>query len=173
MDWREHFTYDEANGNLTWKHRPKEAFKNKQAFGAWTRKYAGRIAGCLTRGYILVRIGNRLYRAHRIIWEMHHGPIPSGMVIDHVNKDRADNRLSNLRLATPLQNGANSKARKHNTTGLKGVMAACSSHNRVKKWRARIRHEGVTRYLGYFHTKEEAHCVYMAELEKLHGAFAS
>ena len=166
MDWREHFTYDEANGNLTWKHRPKEAFKNKQAFGAWTRKYAGRIAGCLTRGYILVRIGNRLYRAHRIIWEMHHGPIPKGNELDHIDTNRANNRLSNLRVCTHAQNCLNRGANKNNRFGLKGVLMC---EGRII---SRIMVNGRTTDLGSFPTPEAAHAAYCAAAKEHHGEFA-
>lgn len=174
MNWNVLFDYLPETGELVWKARPISAYRRQQDVVRFNTMRAGRIAGnANAAGYLKLSINKEMYYVHRIVWEMHNGPIQSGMVIDHANKNKSDNRLCNLRLATPLQNGANSKARSHNTSGLKGVMAACSSHRGAKRWRARIAHEGVTRYLGYFHTKEEAHSAYQSELAKLHGEFAS
>ena len=64
--------------------------------------------------------GTRLL-AHRIIWELFNGPIPDGMVIDHLNGDPWDNRIENLACKTNAQNQQNSKMHKSNTSGFKGV----------------------------------------------------
>ncbi|AAO73153.1 gene 3.8 protein [Pseudomonas phage gh-1] len=60
-------------------------------------------------------------RVHVKVWEEAHGPVPKGMHVDHRNGDIHDNRLENLRLATPAQNIANSKLSEANKTGLKGL----------------------------------------------------
>ena len=57
-----------------------------------------------SKGYRHLRVGNTFKLAHRLIWEHVHGPIPAGMSIDHINGDRADNRISNLRLVTHQEN---------------------------------------------------------------------
>ena len=59
--------------------------------------------------------------AHIEVWIKAHGPIPQGMQVDHVNGDKRDNRLENLRLVTKSQNGMNRGPNKNNTTGLKGL----------------------------------------------------
>ena len=63
--------------------------------------------------------GKQTY-VHRVVWEQAHGPIPKGMVIDHINGDRHDNRLENLRLVTRQQNQMNMKRHSDSSTGLKG-----------------------------------------------------
>lgn len=56
------------------------------------------------KGYVHLRIGQSFVYAHRLIWEHVNGPIPAGLSIDHINGDRADNRISNLRLVTHQEN---------------------------------------------------------------------
>lgn len=61
-------------------------------------------------------------RVHVQVWTEANGPVPKGMVIDHINGDKHDNRLENLRACTVAQNIANSKMRSNNTSGVKGIM---------------------------------------------------
>lgn len=60
-----------------------------------------------TPGYWRVNINRKGHMVHRIIWELTHGPIPAGHVIDHINGDPADNRIENLRVAAPQENSRN------------------------------------------------------------------
>ena len=71
---------------------------------------------------------------HRIIWEMHNGPIPDGMEVDHINHVRTDNRIENLRLVSRLENCKNRKLNSNNTSGFNGV----SWSKRDGKWLAYI-----------------------------------
>jgi hypothetical protein len=174
MNWSTIFYYLPATGQLAWKPKPLSAYARKRDAIRFNTMWAGKIAGNPNAsGYLKVSVNKEFYYVHRIVWEMHNGPIPVGMVIDHANRNKSDNRIFNLRIATHDQNAANSKARRHNTSGLKGVVRVCPSQTGRKKWRARIAYKGVTRYLGYFHTKEEAHEAYMQELKKQHIEFAS
>jgi intein-encoded DNA endonuclease-like protein len=174
MNWNTIFDYAPETGQLLWKTMPLSAYSRQRDAVRFNTMRAGTVAGNPNKaGYIKLSVNKRMHYVHRIVWEMHHGPIPTGMVIDHANRDKSDNRLCNLRLATHAQNFANSKARSHNRSGLKGVVAVGESHSGRKKWRARIAHNGLTRFLGYFHTKEEAHHAYMQELTKRHREFAS
>ena len=124
---------------------------------------AGSEAGCLckTHGYVLIGINSRVYRAHRLAWLLHYGEWPDR--IDHVNGDRADNRIDNLRSVTPKQNkrayitisaGASSKYR--------GV---CWNKDRGK-WLAQITAGRKTKYLGHFTCEQEAARAYDTAAEK-------
>lgn len=117
-------------------------------------------------GYIRVRISGREYRAHRIIWEMFNGPIPEGLLIDHIDGDVYNNRIENLRLSTRQQNNANSKGL-DNRELPKGI-----TRNPSGKFRARLGHKGTIYSLGTFKTVEEAASAYNTKALELNGDFA-
>ena len=74
-----------------------------------SRAKIGAQAGCLSNydKYYKVGINNKGVQLHRVIWEMHNGAIPKGLEIDHINRDRADNRIENLRAVTRSVNQHN------------------------------------------------------------------
>lgn len=116
-----------------------------------SRRKPGDEAGCLDpEGYRKVFIDGKRYFAHRIIWFLAHKEDPKSMQIDHINGDRDDNRLANLRLCNNAQNCLNTKLRSTNTSGIRGVSFA--PKNRKKPWRALYRRKS----LGWFATKQEA-----------------
>lgn len=127
--------------------------------GVFTRRTGGRgvaagdVAGCLDkrRGYLLIRVGGRLYKAHRLAWLYVHGEWPPNE-IDHVNCEKNDNRIANLRLATGSQNQANKRLQANNTSGAKGVSWLANRN----KWKARIRINGKLKHLGHFERIEDA-----------------
>ena len=114
-------------------------------------------------GYIQAHICRKTYRVHRIIWEMLKGPIPEGYVIDHIDGNRGNNRIENLRLATHIQNSANS-------VGFGKYPKGVKVHK--NKFQARIKHKGIEYYLGSFSTVEEAKVAYDSKAYELHGEFA-
>lgn len=116
---------------------------------------------------ICIQVNGNKYLAHRIIWEMHHGPIPDGMKVDHRDMDPWNNRLVNLRLATNSQNMCNRPKQANNTSGYKGVCWDAVN----EKWMAQIRAGGVSRILGRFHTAEEAYEAYCDAAKAAHGEF--
>lgn len=108
------------------------------------------------------------YLAHRVLWELVNGQIPSNKEVDHVNGNKSDNRLSNLRLATPFQNRCNAGKRAHNTTGIKGVF-----WDRAReKWVAYIGVNGIQINLGRHATEGLAAIAYAKAAIRYHGQFA-
>ena len=149
--------YNPETGLFTWKMRRSHNAK------------AGDTAGVVANtGYIFLSIDNRKYLAHRVAWLFATGSDPGGFDIDHRDRDRANNRFHNLRLATPAENLSNSKTRVDSSTGLKGV----HFYKRVGKWTAGIRIDGVKKHLGYFEDPVEAHRAYQKAALELKGDFA-
>lgn len=171
MNWSKYFTYDASRGELIWKPRPLADFKRRQAFLTWNIRYANTRAGsnspCNKFGHRTVGVNGRRFLLHRIIWEMHYGPIPHKMQVDHRDGDATNNKIGNLRLATNAQNSMNSRAQSNNTSSFKGV----SFHKASGRWRADIS-ETTRRWLGLFDTPEEAHEAYKKAALELHGEFA-
>ena len=170
--WTEYFSYNPESGNLVWKHRPEHLFKSKRAFAAWNANYEGKVAGhnqpAGAGSARYVRVWNKMHRAHRIIWEMHNGPIPKGLVIDHINGNFYDNRISNLRLATQSQNGMNRLLSKANKLRIKGV----SWDRDRKKFKAVISVSGKIIQLGRFDIKALAASAYAKGSLMHHGTFS-
>lgn len=109
----------------------------------------------------------RMFSMHREIAEKLFG-IPDGMHVDHVDRNKLNNRRSNLRLATCAQNRANRGVEGNNTSGFKGVCY----HPRCNRWTAAIKFNGKRMHLGFYDTPEQAALAYNEEAIKLFGEFA-
>lgn len=117
---------------------------------SWGRRKAGDVAGCISpQGYRYLVFNGRATPAHRLAWLWVHNEWPSGD-IDHINRDRLDNRIENLRCVSRSVNCHNIPARGH--SGEKGVTAS----SKGKRWDARIMINRKPIYLGQYATKEEA-----------------
>jgi len=160
---------DYNDGVLVWKQRPISHFADNGAAATWNAIYPGKVAGSVrSDGYRLLGFNNQRTLEHRVIWELFNGSIPDGMQVDHIDGDRSNNRIENLRVATIEQNRRNRKVNNDNSTGYKGV-GWRSSHS---KWRARIAYNKRTIHLGYFDTPEDAHRAYCEASKRLHGNFS-
>jgi hypothetical protein len=115
-------------------------------------------------GYLRIRIGDRQYAGHRLAWLYVYGKLPDD-VIDHINGNKADNRIVNLRDCSRLQNKFNTGIIKTNTSGYTGVRF------RQNYWLAEIRIHGKSRQIGKFATAEEASKCYNDYAKRLHGEF--
>lgn len=157
---KELFAYDPDTGALTnrvWRNGLSRTCKKAGTLGLIRGQY-----------YLQVSVDGRQHPGHRLIWLYMTGNWPAGYDIDHANGDGSDNRWANLRLATPSQNGANSKISKNNKSGFKGVVYEASR----RKWRAEIRHNGKLKNLGRYATAAEAHGAYIAAALTSFGQFA-
>ena len=126
----------------------------------------GQRAGTVGKnGYVYINVGKKIYLAHRLAWLYVYGVDPQGH-IDHVNRDRSDNRIANLRECPTKQagNGQNVTRRKDNSSGFTGV----HYFKRTGKWQAYITVEGQRHNLGYFSSAEEAAAAYAIAKAEYH-----
>jgi hypothetical protein len=127
----------------------------------------GRIAGVTNRhGYVVITVLFRQYAAHRLAWLYSFRRWPKSQ-IDHINGDKTDNRISNLREATPSQNKANTSPQR-NGSGVKGVSWSVKD----QRWHARIQVDGKRVFLGGFASQQEAADAYAAAARLHQGEFA-
>ncbi len=158
--------------NLTYE-RAKELLDYCAETGVLTRKIrlsnsvqVGEIAGFAhpTKKYISLYVDGIPYKAHRVIWLMHHGDWPKNQ-IDHINGNRTDNRIENLRDVSGQVNCQNKrKVGSKNTSGVLGV----SWMESAKKFRAQLQVDGKPMYLGLSPDKESAHEAYLKAKRQHH-----
>lgn len=143
--------YDPESGFFTW----AKTFNNNGA-----RK--GDVAGYInTVGYVVIGFKKKYYYAHRLAWLYVYGYFPENH-IDHIDRNPQNNKISNLREVSQSCNTQNSKIRKNNISGVKGV----SFYKRDAVWVAFITINKKYNYLGRFKTKiEAANARYEAEIK--------
>lgn len=150
---REAFDYDPLTGVLTRRQLSREWFRSDQDWRGWNRRWAGREAGAVNAGKYkqVSALGKQALYVHRVIWLWMTGEWPSE--IDHRDRDRSNNRWSNLRDVSHLKNGRNQGMRKNNTTGVTGVY-----RQKTGRFWASIgsKPAGDFKYLGTFDTLWEA-----------------
>lgn len=149
---REHVDYDVETGIFRWRTKP-------------LRGNVGDVAtGEDGQGYLRLSVCGERHRAHRLAWLYVHGEWPRDL-IDHVNMDRSDNRIANLRIATKAQNGVNRRTRGHALSGFRGVAMDKG------KYYAQFRATRKTKRVGPFLTPEEASFVYRCAAAVLYREF--
>ena len=115
-----------------------------------------------------MQIDGRRYLAHRLAWFYVYGEWPR-KGLDHINRDRLDNRIANLREADHAQNVQNRGPMSNNKSGFKGVFF---NPRHTQPWQAQITARGQYFNLGRYATAEEAHEAYKEAAARLHGEFA-
>jgi len=143
-------SYCPDSGVLRWKHRQESQFSSLRSARSWNGKHAGRPAGTLGviktgQKYLLVRLDGECHQASRMAWTIHHGDIPAGMVIDHINGSTEDNRICNLRCVLPADNSKNQALRRSSKSGVTGVYWS----SKVGRWHANVWADGRRHSLGY------------------------
>lgn len=147
---KELLDYNPETGEFIWKVKRK-------------RVEIGDVAGCVDlQGYQAIGIDNKLHRAHRLAWLYVYGQLPN--MIDHINGNRRDNKIENLRLVNRSQNQGNRKTSIKNNSGFKGVYW----NAKRKKYFANCKNE----HIGIFKTAEEAAEAYNKKALELFGEYA-
>lgn len=125
----------------------------------------GKVLGTTTwPGYKTIKIDGVVYYSHRLAWFYVHGEWPDGH-IDHIDGQKDNNALANLRVATPAQNAARRRTIRRQAPS-RGVFPHGVG------FVARLHHGGKRHYLGYFPTKEAAKAAYEEKAKEIFGAFA-
>lgn len=143
------------------------AYNHETGGFTWRIKVSGRTVGEIAggvdeRGYVRIVVDGHRYKAHRLAWLYVHGKWPEG-VIDHINCDFSDNRISNIRDIPQAANTQNRrKAHKNNRQGLIGA------HRDKTRFRSSIHVGGRQIFLGMFDTAEDAHHAYLDAKRQLH-----
>lgn len=130
------------------------------------RKFSQVAGKRTTDGHKQVWVRGRLVQAHRLAWFLFYGEWPP-TPIDHINGNPADNRIANLRLATVSQNQHNSKLRKDNTSGHKGVSYLASKD----RWIAYLNYRGKRVFTGTYRSQDEAVAARRSVSAKYFGRF--
>lgn len=164
------FLYDPETGIFTHNpNRPISSFNNARGIRSWLSTTSGRQAGTVTsQGYVAINFSEngsrRTLLAHRAAYAMGHklDTSLSGKIIDHLNGNKQDNRLSNLRLSSAKLNGLNALY-PLGASGLRGV-----TRHTDGRFRAKINEGPKTKHIGIFDSKEEAHQAYRAAASNTH-----
>lgn len=148
--------YNPYVGVFTWRNK-----SNRRTYG----KTAGTAKG---KGYIVIGIGRKYYAVHHLVWLWHYGSLPKDQ-IDHIDGDRSNNLLKNLRAVSQEQNSMNMKRNSANSSGVKGVHWDV----RRQRWVAVIRNKDKCLFRMAFKSLDEAEREIKAVREKLHGEYAN
>jgi hypothetical protein len=154
--------YNPKTGIIQWRFSTTRDHK-------WNGQRPWREAGHLhEKGYRIIGFNYGDYQAHRLAWVLHYGEWPSG-IVDHIDRNKENNSISNLRIATQSQNVFNQKrSKKPNMHGFRGV----SFRKNRKKYVAKIMKDGKVICLGSFNTAEEAGEKYKESSLKYFGEFS-
>lgn len=142
-------------------------YSYNETTGVFTNIKSNNKVGYCENGYTKIDIGGKAYYAHRLAWLYMYGEMPK-LHLDHINCDKSDNRICNLREANRFENLRNTGKNIKNTSGAKNVYL----HKPTGKWQVRIALDGKSKHLGLFDDFELADLVAVEARSKYHGQFA-
>lgn len=162
--WRDFLIFDVSTGEFQYRTTPSGPFRSENYRKRWIERVGGQPAGRLNkRGYVEVTLKSFTMRAHRLVWFVTHGTWPD--CIDHIDRNRSNNRPHNLRECTVQENNFNRRPI-GGASKFKGVVLYRG------KWCANIRIDGKKRWLGTFSDQEAAARAYDAAALCHQGEFA-
>lgn len=147
--------FDYQDGNLIWK---------KSNRNGWIGKTAGNLQ---ENGYVVIKLNNKFYKAHRLVWLWHGKELPASL--DHINRNRADNRIENLRASEAYENSSNRTMAVNNVSGCRNV----TWHKRLQKWVVVVSSQGKRFSFGCYKDLELADLVATMARQTLHKEFAN
>jgi hypothetical protein len=160
-----------ASGDIS---RLRELFSYNCETGCITRNVSAgssvagsQVVSKSAHGYVRTKVDGEFIAGHRLAWALHYGEFPS-LDLDHINGEKTDNRISNLREATRSQSQINRGQMRNNTSGFKGVNWNASEG----KWMARCAAQGKRKHLGYFENLSDAVAAYQSAAKIIHGNYA-
>ncbi len=152
----------------------QKLFKYNKETGDFIRKVKTAIATSVgekagyknKQGYVQMRIQGKTYQAHALAWLYMFGEIPT--LIDHIDGNRSNNAITNLRIADRSINGFNREKKSESSSVFKGVLWS----KKYGKWESKINASGKRKHIGYFHSEQEAGHAYNKSAIELHGEYA-
>lgn len=147
--------FEDIDGSLYWKSNFRKSRIGKKAGTPHSK------------GYVQITYKKNIYMEHRLVFLLHHGYLPK--LIDHINGNKSDNKICNLREASLSQNAQNMKKPSSNTSGIKGVTWSKNNRN----WRVQLSIDGKNKFIGAFKQIDLARQTIEQARRKYHGVFAN
>jgi len=158
---KERLSYDRFTGELTWKHLD---YRNNR----WNTRYAGKTAGYVNQeGYLFVKLDSEAYPAHRVIWALVNGEIPDYLGVNHIDGNKRNNRIANLRLVTASQKQVSRKRNK-----AKSLPKGIYWNGPRRRYHVDLKYKGERYYGGIYQSLNEAKAVLAAMQQRIHGEFS-